>query len=503
MLFRNVIVNYAGTVWVMIMSLAFIPVYIRYLGLEAYGLIGIFAVLVTVLSLLDLGVAPTISREMARFSAGSLTGDGIRNLLRSLEFVMLCVAGIVVLSVVSMSQWLSTSWIQAESLAENEIAVSIGLMGCVIALRFPESLYRASLQGLQQQVQANLLNAGIATLRAGGAWGVLVWIEPTIQIFFLWQIFVSLVSVIAHALTLYSHMPSGGQPARFSTEALHHIAKFASGVMGITFLAILLTQVDKIILSRMLTLSDYAVYALAASVSVAVYNLATPITTAFYPRMAQMLAEGDTNGASIVFHIGAKALSVIGGSAALTIAVLAEPILRVWTGEVTLAEKAAPILSFLMLGSLLNMLMQMPYHAQLALGRTYVLIISNIVAVIVIVPMLIIMATTFGAIGAAAVWPILNLGYLFIAAPVIFRDSMPGEYTRWLKDELLWPLSGTCVLLLLSLWMFPDNASRLVQAALLAAISVGTLLISGLQAGYGPLIRSSVRRIMHHREPHK
>lgn len=42
---RNLIANYLGQSWTALMGLAFIPLYIKYLGIEAYGLIGLFALL--------------------------------------------------------------------------------------------------------------------------------------------------------------------------------------------------------------------------------------------------------------------------------------------------------------------------------------------------------------------------------------------------------------------------------------------------------------------------
>ena len=67
---RNVLANYLGQGWRAIMSLAFVPVYIKYLGIEAYGLIGIFVMLQAWLTLLDMGMKPALAREMARFTGG-------------------------------------------------------------------------------------------------------------------------------------------------------------------------------------------------------------------------------------------------------------------------------------------------------------------------------------------------------------------------------------------------------------------------------------------------
>jgi len=58
-------------------GLAFVPVYIDYLGIEAYGLIGVFAILQAWLALLDFGMTPTLAREMSRFSAGAHDAQSI------------------------------------------------------------------------------------------------------------------------------------------------------------------------------------------------------------------------------------------------------------------------------------------------------------------------------------------------------------------------------------------------------------------------------------------
>ena len=55
---RNLVANYLGQSWSAVMGLAFIPLYIHYLGMEAFGLIGLFAVMQAWLTLLDAGMTP-------------------------------------------------------------------------------------------------------------------------------------------------------------------------------------------------------------------------------------------------------------------------------------------------------------------------------------------------------------------------------------------------------------------------------------------------------------
>jgi O-antigen/teichoic acid export membrane protein len=184
---RNLIANYLGHAWTALMGLAFIPLYIHYLGIEAYGLIGLFATLQVWLGLLDMGLTPALGREMGRFTGGGHTPQSIRNLLRSVEVV----AGTMLLVIVAVGSvaagWGARHWLKVQNIPVDVVAQALVIMALVIALRLMEGIYRSSMVGLQQQVMLNLASSGLATLRWAGTVGVLAWVSPTAQAFFLWQ----------------------------------------------------------------------------------------------------------------------------------------------------------------------------------------------------------------------------------------------------------------------------------------------------------------------------
>ena len=70
---KNTIANYAGQGWNALMAVIFIPLYIEYLGMEAYGLIGFFILIQALMFIFDMGISATINREMARYTSGSKT----------------------------------------------------------------------------------------------------------------------------------------------------------------------------------------------------------------------------------------------------------------------------------------------------------------------------------------------------------------------------------------------------------------------------------------------
>jgi len=237
------------------MGLAFVPLYIKYLGIEAYGLIGLFSMLQAWLSLLDMGMTPTLGREMARFTGGTHSAQSIRDLLRSIEFITFGIALLIAGGIALGSNWIATHWLQAEALPVEVVTQAFTVMGVVTALRFTETIYRSSIIGLQRQVLYSTVNSTMATMRGLGAIAILAWVSLTIQAFFLWQAFISIATLTILAAITYATLPRTERGGRFSLEALRGVWRFAGGMIGIAFLALLLTQVDKILLSKLLSLS--------------------------------------------------------------------------------------------------------------------------------------------------------------------------------------------------------------------------------------------------------
>lgn len=461
------------------MSLAFIPLYIEYIGIEAYGLIGLFAVLTAWLSLLDVGMTPTLSREMARFTGGSHSAQSIRDLLRTIEVISFSIALFIAGGVALGSNWIASSWLNAEALPIDVIAQAIVIMGLVTALRFVESIYRSSIVGLQRQVLLNVVNSILATMRGVGAVAILAWVSPTIEAFFLWQGVVSLISLITLAAVTYSSLPKAQRMASFSIDALRSIWRFAGGMLVITFLALLLTQVDKILLSNLLTLSDFGYYMLAVAVAMVLNYLTTPILDAFYPNFVKQIASRNKHLLINHYHLCAQILSVFVGSLGITLMLWSEVILSKWTGDQLLSQNSAGLLSVLVIGTLLNRLMSVPYRLQIAYGRTDLAIKANLIAIIVIVPMILVIVPRHGPIGAAFVWAFLNAGYFLLFSLAVHRVFLPLEFGKWFLNDVVCPL-GFGLVIGLAMREFNNESVNHPNAIILVMLSYLSVLFASI-----------------------
>ena len=92
---RNIIANFAGRGWTALMALLFFPIYIKFLGIEAFGLVGFFITLQILFSYLVTGLGTTVNRELARLSTQPGTDQKKRDLVRTLEVVYWALAGAV------------------------------------------------------------------------------------------------------------------------------------------------------------------------------------------------------------------------------------------------------------------------------------------------------------------------------------------------------------------------------------------------------------------------
>ena len=126
-------------------------------------------------------------------------------------------------------------------------------MGGVIALRFFENVYRSGLIGLERQVQLNVVTSIAATVRGVGAVAVLAWVSPTMSAFFVWQAIVSGATALAMLALLYRHIPITFTLARFSRRRAFQRLEVCGRNALPHVLSLLLTQLDKILLSKLIT----------------------------------------------------------------------------------------------------------------------------------------------------------------------------------------------------------------------------------------------------------
>ena len=456
---KNIIANFVGSGWIALMGIVFIPIYIKFLGIDSYGLIGIYASLQAMFGLFDFGLSTTLNRELARLSGQTDKAGEMRDLVRTLEIIYWILGAAIALAVILLAPLIANYWIQPGKLSTDTIRQAIMVMGLTIAFQFILTFYCGGLLGLQKQILLNSITVLITTLKFAGAILVLWLISSSIQAFFIWQTLIGILVTILVAYFLWQNLPYSEQPARFRIRLLQEIWQFAVGLSGIAILALILTQMDKIILSKLLTLENFGYYTLASGVAVTLYCLIGPIFNAVYPKFTQLVSSGDQLELQKLYHRTCQLMSVIIIPPALVIAFFSPEILLLWTRNPVIVEHTHTILSLLIIGTALNGLMHLPYALQLAYGWTKLAFYTNLIAVIILVPSIIYMTKWYGPGGAAAVWVALNCAYILISIQFMHRRLMPEEKWRWYFQDLGMPVGLTLLIAMFWAFFLPQGIS--------------------------------------------
>jgi O-antigen/teichoic acid export membrane protein len=486
---RNIAANFGGSLWIGLMSLIFIPLYIRFMGMEAYGLVGLFLTLQSLFSLLDLGLGTTLNREFARLSAVEGGRVTQRQLLRTFETVYWCMALLCGIVVLTFAHTIAARWVHPEHLPVVTITHAVQLMGVVIFFQWPFALYGGGLLGVQRQVAINVINVVMATLRGAGAVFILWAVSPTVTAYFLWQVVVSAINTSITGFELWRGL-GGPRGAKFNGALLRSVWRFAAGMLGIAVLSTALTQVDKLVVSKVLPLRTLGYYTLAGTVATSLYRLVSPIFLAVFPRFSQLVAGGEEGTLSALYHRTCQAMSVIILPAAIFIAFFAGELLLLWTRDPATALATHSVLSAMVIGTAMNGLSSTPYALQLAYGWTRLALVFNLVAVLVLVPGVYVMATHYGVMGAALGWLSYNLVAVLTLPLLMHRRVLRGQQKRlYLRDIGVPMLVGVVVCAL---------ARPLVTArsgmGLIAELSFVALLVQIAVALTMPEVRSWVAR---------
>lgn len=474
------------------MGVAFVPLYIRALGMESFGLVGLMLSIQALSTLFDLGMGGVLNRELARRFHGTRLDQTSADLIRTFEWLVWPIAGLLAIIIWLGSEPLANHWLHPDHLTRHDTARAIAIMGLAVALQWPSSFYTNGLSGLERQPALNLINAGFATLRGAGVLAVLFWVSPTIIAFMWWYAAVGAAQSLTAASVLWRLLPADNKSqAKFRLKEIHSTGRFAGGLLAIMALSVTLIQLDRIVLSAMRPLVELGYFSLAMSVAAGMGRMIQPMFNALYPRYTRLVSLGKVEELNHLYHLSNQCVAVMAASTAAVLMVFGKDVIFLWTGDNAAAAMLALPLSVLIAGTALNGLINLPYALQLASGWTRLTIGSNLVALIFGLPFCIWAVRQDGVLGAAYLWFTINLGFFAITVPLMHRRLMRGELSKWYFQDIIPPIISAIFITLLGRWFLPALQRNILSALLLGAVSIVTLTVSALSA---PMLREHIYR---------
>ncbi|RYD88256.1 MAG: hypothetical protein EOP54_27530, partial [Sphingobacteriales bacterium] len=379
---------------------------------------------------------------------------------------------------VVLSPVIARYWVTPVNYSVTTITWAFFLLGLSSLFQLPTGFYSGGLLGLQRQVVLNLLRMFFATLKNGGALLLLIFVSRDIILFFGWMLFVSILQAFTFKYILWYYLPKTSERTFFDKQEISNIWRFAAGMTAIGLTSILLTQVDKIILSKILSLEQFGYYTFAFTVGSISYMIVGPITQSYFPKFSTLVAQHKTEELKTVYHEGCRLVTLLVIPFAMLLALFSHEILSVWTSNALTVEHSWKIVSVVATAVAVHSLMFMPYMLSLAFGNTKLAFYTNIVILIILIPGTILSAMHYGAIGGAICFLLINIIYFFVNPVLIHRLFLKGETFYWYWNDTISPVI-ICSVVMLAARFFFWNHHFGKFATIIALASIG---ISGFAA---------------------
>jgi len=485
---RNVIANLLGGGWVAGLSVLLTPLQIRLLGMEAYGLLGLLAMLQIAVAALDFGLPATVMQKISSGSANEAL------LVNSVSTLYLGFA-----ATLAGGMWISADWLARHLLKTGDLALevtipSIRLIGVFLATRFHVGLYNATLTGRHLIERVSVIKVGVTTLRYLGGIMILL-IAPQVTSLLAWFVVSALVEVGILYFAVNATLPNVQVRPAFSAQEIRGVWHLSFGLNLIAILSVLLTQVDRLVVGSVLSLKELGYYSLAYNLAIGVSLVHTSINSAMLPSVARDFGNRHFADMLIRYTKSSQLIMYLECLPVFVLVFFGYDILRLWINA-DAAFQAQPAVAVLALAFVINAAVSPASTVAVALAKPRVVVAANVAGLVLYAPLLYFLVKNRGIVGAALSALMLSLFFVVTVVPSVHR--------KLLFAPVLTPLArnaGSFMLLGASVFGVA-HLSALQWLGIDSPYFVGILLMASLiylLAGYlllTPLLRVDVKKAM-------
>ena len=466
---KNIFANLLGTGWNGLLTVLVTPWYVSLLGLEGYGLVGFWLLMQVIISLFDLGLGATLVREFAR---SNQYADGVRrqgDLVRTLEYFYWSISLLITISLFVTAGYISTKWLKLSGLSTEHTAVAIQWMALALGLQFPSSLYSSGLAGLQKQGTMNLIQIIGYSIRHGCGIAILFWRADAAWFFLTQAAAVGLQTIVTKVVLWRLINGSDYRHPVFCMDQLRRVWRFSAGMTVTMIAGILLVNMDRLFLSKVMPAADMGKYTLAWTAAGILQLGIQPFYRAFFPRFAELI-KVDAAKLRSEYYQGCKFVAGVVITFALIGCIFAPHIFIIWIGSAD--ETVVAVFRWLLIGMAGAGLMWLPAAYQQAHGWTRLHASMIVGALVLGVPLLWWSISRWGTVGATAAWVLHGISDATLGLWLMHKRLLPGEFSLWYRSVVVPPLLISFPLVGLSWLLLPPDLGRWSSAAWLGLTGI-------------------------------
>jgi O-antigen/teichoic acid export membrane protein len=449
LLARNTVWNLVGSGAPLIVAVVCIPVLIRGLGNDRFGVLALAWALIGYASLFDIGLGRALTQLVAK-KLGAGEEREVPALVWTSLILMLGLGAAGTGLIVAVSPWLVHHTLKIPEALQAESLWAFYLLGLSVPVVITSAGLRGLLEAHQRFKLVNMVRIplGVFTFLSPlmvlpfsrsltAVVGVLVATRVVICLAFLWAAF-RVVPELQRAVAW--HGPSAGPLLRFG------------GWMTVTnVIGPLMVTLDRFLIGALVSMTAVAYYATPYEVVTKFLLLPGALMGVMFPAFSASFAK-DGERTAALFERSAKSLMLVLFPAMLCTVALAQDGLRFWLG-IEFAQHSFRALQWLTVGVFVNGLAYVPFAFLQGVGRPDLTAKLHLVELPLYLILLRWMIATYGIEGAAIAWSIRAA----VDALLLFglaKSFLPSKNRITLRAALL-PAMALIILALAALLQGP------------------------------------------------
>jgi len=150
-IYKSISFTLISNLWLTFATLICTPLYIKFLGIESYGLIGFYITLLSIIGVVDNGLSSAALREIARMNSDNAQRSQIKDLFFSLELIYWPIIAAFTLILSYLVNTDGNQWIEAEAINATVLSETTSLILLLIIFQVPIGLYMNGLLGFKKK----------------------------------------------------------------------------------------------------------------------------------------------------------------------------------------------------------------------------------------------------------------------------------------------------------------------------------------------------------------
>ncbi len=420
---RNTSLNLLSAVVLVGIAIVAVPLYLRLVGLERYGVLSICWLLLGYMGLFDLGLGRAVTQGIAASGQPGAddtdtifwTGLGASAALSIIAFLVALPIGFLAFAAVRFD----------DPALATEARRAVPLIACAVPVNMIAGIFSGALVGRSRFGAVSIIDvassfAATAAPLAAAALG-----RPDLPSLVAASLLARAGGGLSAALTARALVPIG-RPRRPSRALLGQMLGFGGWVSLSNIVGPILSLWDRFVIGVILGPRAVSVYVIPFSVTSRLLMVPEALQRALFPKLAGM----ERDGAADLSDASVGALSLLMTPSVLVALPLIYPAFVLWLGP-ALAPEAATIAYLLLPGLWANALALVAFallHAQRRPSAPALLHLAEVVPYVLLLWLAI---KTFGVQGAAALWSLRAAADAWAMFRVSSTGLKPLARSRW------------------------------------------------------------------------